>query len=989
GGESQGWPLEAGEGLFTIQEVILTNGTLTVIDEVEPGSSRSITLDQVEATFLLHPDREVADLRMAIGRPKAQGPLALSLNGTVNLTKERVPLADENSSSPLPSVHFDGQLDVVLLDVKALADFLGFFSVPTSVEGTASLHGAVQVRPGMVGYDLLLSDLAAKVNEATVTGKASLSGLLTEQPALSLTFSTSMVPVSPAMSVVLAEWIDPGLAALLAEWHIQGNVQVVNATLTGVSAENAHLSLAGAFHVQDAQGVIGRDRVLAKAITCDLVVEPGRIRATGISGTYGAMHLRNGKAVLSFVEAGPWLELEVSGETSAAQLVDTFNKTSQVEFLGRLLANAQEIEGSVEQTFRLAGFLGKGDGLSLTGGEIVAHAVSLSHPSLPDRLTELQGRVVLKGQEIQVEGVRGHVGEALINVQGTMTGGESRALQDVLIEVSGPAAEIVRALAGKSPGNTVEGQLVARAKLFGAAAAPHLRGLVVLDQVKMGVPWVGEKPVGAPATLEFEGDITQAGGLLLSQLELIVPSLHVSVRGRLMLKDSFSADVSIATGTVSLSRLPEWIAKGGLEAGNAELSLDIKGKGTDWRSWRVTGWLALTNGLATVTGIGKDGHLRDLYARVKLLRNGAEIKRLSFKVLDSDIAIEALVKNWEAKPAITGKIESNRFDLSLLVPRGERSPIREFFEKLAATAQTTMSVTIADGHYERLALGALVARLTVQDGVIDVDRIASDSRSGQIAGRLVVQLPQKLPAEVAASFRATGFPVEAVLQLTDAEDAHGVSGIARLSGSLRGHGRNPQGIASSLNGRIEMLLQNGRILKSNERIIWKILSLLNLPAVLQGKVDLEKEGLPYDTITATVTVTDGLVETDNLIVSSPILKITGAGGYDVPADHLDCVTAVSPFGSYSQFLQTIPLFGRIFAGERMGIATAIFAVKGPLRRPDVTYLPVKSFASGLSGLAQLAVDVLVNSLTMPIDLMAPEQEESPLDSERVSKQADS
>ncbi len=988
-GESQGWPTEAGEGLFTIQEVILTNGTVTVTDEVGPGGSRSIALDHVEATFLLHPDREVADLRVAAGRPGVLGPLALSLNGTVGLAEERAPLADENSSSPLPPVQFDGQLDVVLLDVKALTDFLGFLPGPTPSEGTASLHGTVQIRPGVVGYDLLLSDLLAKMNEATLTGKASLSGLLTEQPAFSLTFSSSMVSLSQLMGVVPARWIDPGLPAFLEERHIQGNVQVVNATLTGAAAEGARLSLTGAFHVQDAQGIMGRDRVLAKDIACDLVVEPGRLRATGISGTYGALHLSDGKAMLSFLEAGPWLELEVSGKTGAAQLLEVFNKTLKVELLGRVLADVREIEGSVEQTFRLAGFLEQGDGLSFTGGEIVAHAVGLSHPSLPARLTGLNGRFVLNSREVRLERVRGHLGETLVEVQGTMTAGESGASQDVLIEASGPAAEIVRALAGKSPGDAVEGRLVARAKLFGAAAAPHLRGVVVLDQAKMMVPWLGEKPVGAPATIEFEGDITQAGGLLLSQLELIVPSLHVPARGRLTIGDSFSADMSIATGTVSLSRLPEWVAKGGLEAGNVEISLDIKGKGTDWSSWRITGWLALTNGLATVAGMGGGGRVQDLYARVKLVRNGAEIKRLSFKVLDSDIAIEALVKNWGAKPAITGKIESNRLDLSLLIPKGERSPLRELFENLAATAQATMSVTVADGRYEHLALGALSARLTVQDGVIDIDRIASDSRVGQIAGRLVAQLPQKSPAEVEASFRATGFPVEAVLRLTDPEGAHGVSGVARVSGSLRGHGRNPHGIAPSLNGKVEILLQNGRILKSDERIIWKILSLLNLPAVLQGKVDLEKEGLPYNTITATVTVTNGLVETDNLIVSSPILKITGAGRYDAPTDHLDFVTAVSPFGSYSQFLQAIPLFGRIFAGERKGVATAIFAVKGPLRRPDVTYLPVKSFASGLSGLAQLAVDVLVNSLSMPLDLMAPDQEEPRPESERALKQADS
>ena len=67
------------------------------------------------------------------------------------------------------------------------------------------------------------------------------------------------------------------------------------------------------------------------------------------------------------------------------------------------------------------------------------------------------------------------------------------------------------------------------------------------------------------------------------------------------------------------------------------------------------------------------------------------------------------------------------------------------------------------------------------------------------------------------------------------------------------------------------------------------------------------------------------------------------------------VWAVSPFGSYSQFLKTIPLFGRLFAGDRKGIATALFSVKGSIEDPEVTYLPMKSFATGVTGLAQLGL----------------------------------
>jgi hypothetical protein len=145
--------------------------------------------------------------------------------------------------------------------------------------------------------------------------------------------------------------------------------------------------------------------------------------------------------------------------------------------------------------------------------------------------------------------------------------------------------------------------------------------------------------------------------------------------------------------------------------------------------------------------------------------------------------------------------------------------------------------------------------------------------------------------------------------------------------------------------------------------------------VLQGKVDLEKEGLPYNKISGTVVIQNGLFQTENMIMDSPILKITGAGNYDLPTDQLDLVVAVSPFGSYSQFLKTIPLFGRVFDGDRPGLATAIFTINGALEDPDVTYQPVRSFATGLSGLAQLAVDVLRNTLTLPLDLAAPDEEE--------------
>src|SRR3990167_142247 len=99
-------------------------------------------------------------------------------------------------------------------------------------------------------------------------------------------------------------------------------------------------------------------------------------------------------------------------------------------------------------------------------------------------------------------------------------------------------------------------------------------------------------------------------------------------------------------------------------------------------------------------------------------------------------------------------------DLDVLIPKGERSPIREFLEVLAETSKVQVMASMARGHYKHLKFGSLSARITIQDGVLDVDRLSGRSTSGEVAGRIVVQLPRKEPADAEVSVRATGLLVE-------------------------------------------------------------------------------------------------------------------------------------------------------------------------------------------------------------------------------------
>lgn len=957
--------------MFMIREATLVNGAITVVDEARLDGVRSLKLEQVGVTLLIHADRAVAALHVSASPTGAQGPAALSLDGEIRRSEKPVSLAGQTPAEPAMLFQFDGRLAAQNFNIREAAEFLGPRTLPDRFQGALTLQSSVQIMPGVAGYDVVLSDMSARLNDVALTGKANLAGLMTPQPAFAVTLSSSLVSLSQLLHTVPTEWINPQMSEWLADRQVDGKVQVMNATLTGTASAEAPLSVTGEFRIQEAQGLIGRNRVAATDIAAAVSVEPGRMRITGVTGSYGAIHLTDGKAVVSFLEEGPWLELEVTGDMAAARLLEFLAQTIKAERLTQVIAGVRDVEGMAQPTFRLVGPLNQPGSITFAGGEITAHSVSLTHSALPERLTGLQGRFMLTDGSTQFEQVTGDLGDVALQVHGVITGGDASVFQDLSVRARGDAAHMaVLVSAVAVPPGSIEGFVDATLTLSGSTAAPHLHGEVVFDESKLILPALGEKPVGAPATVAFEGDVTRADAVMVNRVELILPSIRIPAKGLMRLGDQFSIDASLASGALSLSRLPEWIAKGGFEAGNIEVSLDVKGKGKDWHLWRITGWMALTNGL--MAG-GADGPIQDLYARVKLVRNGAEVKRLSFKIHDSDVALEATIRNWTAKPVIAGKIESNQLDLNLLVPQGERSPMREFLEHLAATSRVTMSASIARGHYKHMKFGALSARVNIQDGVIDVDRIAGESAHGQVAGRLVVQLARNTPVDMELSFRATGVPVDDLLQFTNSH-VNGMTGDIRLSGSIRGHGRNPHGVYPSLQGKAEVLLEKGHIRKSNERAVWKVIGLLNLPAVLQGKIDLEKEGLPYNKISGTVVIQNGMFQTENMIIDSPILKITAAGNYDLPTDQLDVVMAVSPFGAYSQFLKTIPLFGRILAGERKGLATAMFSVKGAVENPDVTYMPVKSFASGLSGLAQLAIDVLTNTLTLPLDLATPDED---------------
>ncbi len=967
--------------VMLIQETALTEGVVTVIDEFRPDGLRTLELTDLDVAVMTQTQGLPMDIRIAGKIPAGSGTSSLSLTGTVTRA------AGPPDATQPPALQFQGALDLLHVDLRQMMDFFGPRPIPDQVHGAANLQSHIRMVPGVSGYDMVLSDMKATVENLSIAGQASLSGIMTRQSTFALTASATPVSLDELLSRFPAQWLPLHLQSLLTEREIKGIVEVVAATVTGSTTPTPHASVTGEFRIQHGHALLGRNKVPAKNLAGTVLLDPDRLRATDITGEYGPLQLTAGKLAIAFLDQGPSLDLDVSGTMTAAALVTVLATSIESQTIAKPLAQLRDVQGHTHVTFRLSGMLNQSNGLTFSGAEIALQNVSLKSHTLPEAVTGLTGRLAYSNAAVELDRVGGNLGQAQFQLHGTVTTEKSAQFQGFSVWARAPANQILSLISSRAPDNTtVQGPLGIALSLAGPAAAPQMKGVIEFNDASVTIPSLLHKPAGQPAAIEFDAALSRDRTLTASRLDFIMPPVRLSGKGTIQFGPTLRVNSSLVSGLIPLNGLPSGMVLGGFDSGTLEISLDLKGRGKDWKAWSLTGWVALTDG--RLSNKAADHPMTDIYLRVQLVRAGADVKRLEFRISDSFVRASGTIRDWRTKPIITATVESPHLDFELLVPKGKRSPVRDFLEDLAATSRVTATVDVTQGRYKQLALSEISSRVTIGDETLEAGRITGQIEGGTISeSRFVVRLPRRKPAEGELKLQLAGLPTEKIMQLLG-DDQRLVTGELTLTATMQGTGKHPRGLANTLNGNFDFRIERGRIEKGT--IVPKILMILDIPSRLQGKVDLEREGMPFEKFSGTVAVENGILTTKNMLIDSPVIKISGAGTYVISADELDMAVVVSPFGSYTKLLQSIPVFGRLLAGERKGFTTAFFDVKGSLKDPQVINRPMKSVGAGLTGLGQLAFDVLRNTLMLPAEIFLPGDEKMPvLDSKPSSPPAPS
>lgn len=955
---------------LVLGKLVVTNGKIIVIDESPSDSVRGVVLEDVACLSETSYENVVVHSTLALSGKLRQlhdtapfrltGTLESTLTAPVSSSEPRIPVFEQMT--------FSGQMETDNFAVNQLADYIPHGEFLSQLPGKLHAESQIQWVKKEMKSQLSLSNIALASPAISLSGNANIQDLEDGHHMASVAMRSSNLDLQLLRQVIPEAWLPDGAVELWngAKWG--GEVEVLEARVTGSTRSDIGTSVAGTFRLKN--GFLSvPEWPNTEQVEGLIVVEPDRIQVTEAHGVYDGIPVEVNQGVFLFKESGPWGDVEIQGMVPAKKVWDFVTHLGHPPSGSTIFADWNVSAGTGLLRLRFAGNAFDGQGLVFQSGNYQPQNVVATIPGLPHSLSNAQGKIQFSTDSTVFQDIRGNVGAHPLTMNGTMLHQGTLRLEpmDVTVTLEGQEVLPVSGQAGPDSGPLIRGPLHASVTMRGPLRRLKLKGKIDGKGATVSFPSLLQKETGQAGVLEFDGEMQSGKTVRFERIELAMLPVRLRGQGLLRLGRSWGWDGRLDSGPISLGLLPKKIRILGdaIESGMLEIQLEGHGLGRDWRQWDVNGWVALTEGVMDIPGL--QAPVTNLFVRLKIDKHLLDLKRMEFRIKESSAVVTGFMKDWRTTPETSLMWNAPQFDLDLLFPKKERSILRDGVEWLANHGTLEGSLLVERPTYKAFSGRNLSAVLNIHDNLVSVDKIQTTvEEHGNLVGRVFIHLPPGKPAAMRASFEANHLPFEKLLQVLG-DEHRVVSGNLNIQGKIQGHGRDEGGVIPTLNGGLQLSLSDGYVRQGS--ILPKILRILNLPHVLRGQVSFEKTGFPFEAITTTLNIEDGKFSTKDFLLRSSIMHVTAAGTYDWRHDYLDGVAAVSPLGAYSDALKAIPLFGEILTGDRKGIATAMFSMRGPLAEPQVVYMPRESFKAGLTGLAQLAFDILKDTIFKPVDAL--------------------
>lgn len=985
-------PKKTGEWTFpVIQKLSINDGRLHLLKDSTTETPARLTWERIQITIVEMEPEGPTTFHLAAQSPDQNIPSTLILEGTLNLIDQTQAASSETTNEGIPPFNVRGRVEVSNGRPGRLMSFLSEDRKdPPHVRMNLQSEYAFTMEHDT--GTLAFSNLMISLGEWSMTGKFRITGLQTDSPLLKASGSTSPIAIGRLTNLLPAAWLPAAVRTFLAERKVDGTLELLTGTIEGPLNRRDLLMAEGVVRLEEGRfltapgyppmtqvsGTVAFDSRLIRIRDAHGTLSPFtlaaqeatlHVRDAGLDVSIPTFHVSEhdwrltGKANFThFQQASPILILSGSAPPISIQLLARLLPESLIPASIRTVIKDRQVEGTMELVTGSVRWPLNGEEPVAADGVIRLEQGHILVDPNHSPLSHIAGAVVFDSNLIRILDFQGRMNSSdllikeatlelrdsdiLMDLQG---GGDLLAYDVIQALIRDPRSRsVARSLAGYQD---IQGHIQVATHIEGSLLHPKqlrvLQGNLAMEQINLYPKTEGLAVTTVTGRMTFDHR-----RLAIQALKGKLGNSPLEVAGQWNFRNGTnSSNLTVRSSLDSsdlLTLFPALSDHFSTFAGSLETTFTISGT-TSSPSYRLhvdlTDWSLAKSGVFT-----KPGHIPGTFDAT-----GHIGEHHTLIITDGELSLPPFKLDVRGSLAMQ---EPLRFRIGLRTESGTGALLPE-------------GMSLGD---ERLGLSTLALTLGLQgqdrdwtswniQGTVEAtDRIRLSDTGGSEPGNKVfrltwIQKDQKANADLSVS--------NLVIQsLLPSDLTPHFTGAVTLKTSMDMDLTRSEWSQRFLNGKGDMRLENGHILTSP--VLSKILSLLNVQNILMGKINILESGFPVDHLTGTFIVKNGLLSTKNLALKSPVLTMAAAGTYDIPADQIDAIFTVSPFGAYSSLLKRIPLFGTLMKGERKGLTTALFEVKGPRMDPFVTYLPLQSLTGGILGLAEFPLDVLKNLLTLPL-----------------------
>lgn len=573
-----------------------------------------------------------------------------------------------------------------------------------------------------------------------------------------------------------------------------------------------------------------------------------------------------------------------------------------------------------------------------------------------------------------------------------------------------PSREEVVWLAGKEKFRNFNFQGASRLELSGKGLAENFRigARWDLTDAAYTLPQVMEKPQGRPNRLNAE-IILNKDAVTVSSFNYDLPPVNVSGSAlyRFGGKKNVSLNVQSKAFDISaaVSVLP--VLRTFNPAGTCLINVTGRGNPDDFRSFQWKGGVSLTNvslkpaeGITPVRGLtgkvifqgnriatsrfsariggssffGKCGindfrkpqvacqfetalfrstdmgwqtpegavNFRDVKGRIAVRDGSIHVEKLSLRLGKSLFHLSGDVRGFAGRK-ITVSLSSPYINFADVAPLITMKPLKRK-NAPSSPVDVTATVLVEAGVLKGVGFKKLNAGVRFTGETLYIKTLEAGIFEGKLTGKGRVDIRSNGQNRYESSFsieRISLDKIQGFLEMGERE----VKGNLSLTGHVTATGSDVYDLKKTAVGNFQLSTGKGVLKKFS--VLSKIFSLLNVFQLARLQLpDMAAGGMPYSAITASLTLRDGVLSSNDFFIDSDAMQISAVGKIDLLREKLDSIVGVHPLDTIDKIVARIPVAGWLLTDDKGNLFTVSFKVDGKWDDPRVIPIPIRSMAEG-------------------------------------------